>query len=46
MVRWPFVPQVAKLKINVAQRKYILEFAILDQVNNVETSNGNNISKS
>jgi len=37
MVRWPIVPQsawpivfcVAKLKINVAQEKFILQFAII-----------------
>jgi len=26
---WPVVPHVAELKINVAQGKYILEFAII-----------------
>jgi len=26
---WPIVPRVAKLKINVAQGKFILEFAIV-----------------
>jgi len=29
MVTWPIVPRVAKLKINVAQRKSILENAII-----------------
>jgi len=29
MIRWPIVPRVAKLKINVAQGNFILEFAII-----------------
>jgi len=29
MIRWPIVPGVAKLKINVAQEKFILEFAVI-----------------
>jgi len=29
MFRWPIVPRVAMLKINVAQGKFILEFAII-----------------
>ena len=29
MIRWPVVPHVAKLKINVAQGKFILEFAVI-----------------
>jgi len=26
---WPIVPRVAKLKINVPQRKFVLEFAVI-----------------
>ena len=29
MIRWPIVPHVAKLKINMAKGKFILEFAVL-----------------
>jgi len=29
MIRWLIVPHVAKLKVNVAQGKYILEFAVI-----------------
>jgi len=29
MVRWPIVPLVAKLKLIVAQEKFILEFATI-----------------
>jgi len=29
MIRWPIVPHVAKLKINVAKGKFISEFAVL-----------------
>jgi len=28
-IRWPIVPPVAKLKINVTQGKFILEFAVI-----------------
>jgi len=28
-IRWPIVPRVAKLEINVAQGKFILEFAVI-----------------
>jgi len=28
-IRWFIVPRVAKLKINVAQGKFILEFAVI-----------------
>jgi len=35
IIRWPIVPCVAKLKINVAQGKFILEFAIIYQLGNI-----------
>jgi len=28
-IRWPIVPHVTKLEINVAQGKFILEFAVI-----------------
>jgi len=29
IIRWPIVPRVAKLKINVPQGKFILEFSVI-----------------
>jgi len=29
IIRWPIVPRVSKLKINVAQGIFILEFAVM-----------------